>query len=173
MTSPRRRGKPPGGSLAVLWVGLWLAAACLGGIWAGGTAALATTTERVVANPRTGLAIDGFDPVAYFIDETPALGRPDFELRYRGAIWRFRNPGNRAAFEDNPGDYEPQFGGYDPVAIGRGAPTPGNPEIWLIVGQKLYLFYDPQSRDDFTSDPRRLLMQAEARWPDVLKVLSQ
>jgi hypothetical protein len=173
MTSARRRGKPLTGAPAALLGGLWLAAACLSGIWAGGTAALATTTERIVSNPRTGLAIDGFDPVAYFIDETPTLGRPDFELRYGGAIWRFRNPGNRAAFVDNPGDYEPRFGGYDPVAIGRGAPTPGNPEIWLILGQKLYLFYDSQARDEFTSDPRRLLMQAEARWPDVLKVLSQ
>jgi YHS domain-containing protein len=115
----------------------------------------------------------GFDPVAYFIDETPLLGRPDFELRYRGAIWRFRNPGNRAAFVENPGDYEPRFGAYDPVAISRAAPTPGNPEIWLILGGKLYLFYDPQTRDEFRSDPRRLLMQAEARWPDVIKVLSQ
>jgi len=142
--------------------------------WAGGIAALAATTERVVTNPQTGLAIDGFDPVAYFIDEAAETGRPEFELRYRGAVWRFRNPGNRAAFADNPGDYEPRFGGYDPVAIGRGAPTPGNPEIWLISGQKLYLFYDIQTREAFASDPRRAAMQAEARWPDVVKdVLSE
>jgi hypothetical protein len=172
MTSPRRRGKAFAGAPGLLG-GLWLVVACLGGVWAGGTAALATTTERVVANPRTGLAIEGFDPVAYFIDETATVGRPDFELRYRGAIWRFHNPGNRAVFVENPGEYEPRFGGYDPVAVGRGAPTPGNPEIWLILGGKLYLFYDPRTRDEFRSDPRRLLMQAEARWPNVVKVLSQ
>ena len=145
----------------------------LGGVWAGGMAAFATTTERVVTNPRTGLAIEGYDPVAYFIDETAKPGRQEFELRHRGAIWRFRNPGNRTAFMDNPGDYEPRFGGYDPVAIGRGSPTPGNPEIWLIAEQKLYLFYDPHTRDAFKSDPRRILLKAEARWPVVIKVLSQ
>ena len=73
-----------------------------------------------------------------------------------------------------PPSYEPRFGGYDPIAIGRGAPTSGNPEIWLIWGQKLYLFYDPQTREEFMADPRRIDLQAEARWPDVLKhVLSQ
>jgi hypothetical protein len=177
MTSTRRRGKslagPRAAVVAALLGGMAFSVAGLGLIVAGGFAAFANTTERVVSNPRTGLAIDGFDPVAYFIDEAARLGRQDFELRYRGATWRFRNPGNRAAFVDSPSDYEPRFGGYDPVAIGRGAPVPGNPEIWLIVGQKLYLFYDQQARDEFKADPRRLSMQAEARWPDVIKVLSQ
>jgi hypothetical protein len=141
---------------------------------AGGIAALAATTERVVTNPRTGLAVEGFDPVAYFVDGAAKVGLPEFELRYHGAVWRFRNPGNRAAFADNPGDYEPRFGGYDPVAIGRGAPTPGNPEIWLISGQQLYLFYDAQSREEFASGPQQIVMQAEGRWPDLLKkVLSE
>jgi len=135
---------------------------------------LAATTEWVVTNPRTGLAIQGFDPVAYFIDGAATPGRPDFEFRYHDVIWRFCNPGNRAAFADNPGDYEPRFGGYDPIAVGRGAPTPGNPEIWLIWEQKLYLFFDARTRDEFAADPRRMLMQADARWPDILRhVLSQ
>jgi hypothetical protein len=168
MTSARRCGKSFAGAPAAL-LGLGLLCA----VWAGGIT-LAATTERVVTNPRTGLAVDGFDPVAYFTDGTAKVGLPEFELRYGGAIWRFRNPGNRAAFQDSPGDYEPRFGGYDPVAIGRGAPTPGNPEIWLVAGQQLYLFYDPQTREEFSADPRRIVMQAEARWPDVVKrVLSE
>ena len=102
------------------------------------------------------------------------LGRPEFEFRYRGAIWRFRNPGNQAAFVDNPGDYEPRFGGYDPVAIGRGAPTPGNPEIWLIVGAEALSFLQPADAATTSRPiPRRRAMQAEARWPDVIKVLAQ
>jgi hypothetical protein len=169
MTSARRCGKSVTSVPAALFGTLLLALA-----WAGGMAALAATTERVVTNAQTGLAIDGFDPVAYFIDETARPGKPDFELRYRDVTWRFCNPGNRAAFVDSPGDYEPRFGGYDPVAIGRGAPTPGNPEIWLISGQKLYLFYDPQTLEEFRAAPRRIVPQAEARWPEVVaRVLSQ
>jgi len=141
--------------------------------WSGGPTAFATTTELVVTNPQTGLAIDGFDPVSYFIDAAAAVGRAEFEFRYRGAIWRFRNPGNLAAFAANPADYEPRFGGYDPIAVARGAPTPGSPEIWLIADQKLYLFYSLQTVEEFRSDPRRQAMQAEAKWPDIIKVLAR
>jgi len=134
---------------------------------------LAATTEWIVTNPRTGLAIDGFDPVSYFLDAAAAPGRAEFEFTYRGVVWRFRNPGNRAAFMEDPAGYEPQFGGYDPVAIGHGVPTPGNPLIWLIAEQKLYLFYSPEAQAEFKTDGERLLPQAAARWPDVTKVLSQ
>jgi YHS domain-containing protein len=138
-----------------------------------GRPAFAATTERIVTNPRTGLAIDGFDPVSYFVDDAARVGRAEFEFRYRGAVWRFRNPGNQAAFAAHPAAYEPRFGGYDPIAIGRGAPTPGNPEIWLIAGQKLYLFYSMETKDEFGSDPARAAAQAAARWPDVVRVLAQ
>jgi YHS domain-containing protein len=150
---------------------LALAAFAAGWIWV--VAGVAATTERIVTNPRTGLAIDGYDPVSYFIDDGATVGRGDFEVRYRGAVWRFRNSGNQAAFMDRPGDYEPRFGGHDPVAVVRGAPTPGNPEIWLIVGGALYLFYSVESRNEFQSDPARIAMQAEAKWPDVVRLLAR
>jgi hypothetical protein len=168
MTSARRVGKPLGtAAAATLAATLWAVA------WGGGFPALATTTERVVTNPQSGLAIDGFDPVSYFIDAAAMLGRAEFEFRYRDAIWRFRNPGNAAAFMADPTDYEPCFGGYDPIAVGRGAPTPGNPQIWLIADRKLYLFYSTETLDEFRSDPKRQAMQAEAKWPDVIKVLAR
>ena len=107
------------------------------------------------------------------MNSAPAQGRAEFEFRYHEVIWRFRNPGNQAAFIANPASYEPQFGGYDPVAIGRGAPTPGNPSIWVIVGRKLYLFYSLESHDKFTDDAGRLLVRADARWGDVTKALAR
>ena len=76
----------------------------------------AATGELVVVDRHTGLAISGFDPVAYFID-TPSPGRGEFEATFAGAVWRFRNAGNRAAFVADPEVYMPRFGGYDPVAV--------------------------------------------------------
>src|SRR6185436_9015477 len=99
-----------------------------------GTAAWSQT----VHNHHTGLAIDGFDPVAYFVDGKPRAGRPDLELRSGGASWRFANEGNMAAFAADPDVYAPQFGGHDPVAVVRGAATPGHPELWLIADSHLY-----------------------------------
>ena len=65
-------------------------------------AAQAATTELIVVDPNRGLALSGFDPVAYFTDSRPLLGRPDLEASFSGATWRFRNEGNRAAFLENP-----------------------------------------------------------------------
>jgi hypothetical protein len=123
--------------------------------------------EPVVFNRYTGLAIDGYDPVSYFVDGTPRLGRPDFELRFGGASWRFVNEGNMAAFAADPDVYAPQFGGHDAIAIVRGAATPGHPSLWLIEESHLYLFYSDEARAAFAKDPESALEAAERYWPAV------
>jgi hypothetical protein len=136
-------------------------------------AARASTTERVVVNRFSGLAIEGFDPVAYFVDRQPVLGLPDFEAAEAGAVWRFRNEGNRASFVAHPEVYGPQFGGYDPIDVARGVTFAGNPRFWVVTGERLYLFGLESSRDAFAADPRRYLRQAMARWPQLEQELSQ
>ena len=65
----------------------------------------------------------------------PAGARPrEFEASQAGAVWRFRNEGNRASFVAHPEIYGPQFGGYDPIDVARGVTVAGNPRFWLIVG---------------------------------------
>jgi hypothetical protein len=124
-----------------------------------------------VTDPLTGLAIDGFDPVAYFTDARPRQGREQYEYRQAGVMWRFDNEGNRAAFVDHPDVYAPQFGGYDPIAIGRGVSVPGNPLTWAVVAERLYLFYDAKARADFIEAPRRAIEAAQRQWPDVKRTL--
>ena len=58
----------------------------------------------------------------------PVAGSANFELRYGGAVWRFRNVGNRDAFAAQPDVYMPQFGGYDPIGVARGVAVAGNPQ---------------------------------------------
>ncbi len=130
-----------------------------------GIAAHAATTEWVVVNRYTGLAIDGFDPVAYFVDGAPKQGRPELELRFGGATWRFHNEGNRAAFAAAPSVYAPCFGGYDPMAVARGTATPGHPALWLVAEQRLYLFYSAEARAAFSRDPESAIEAAERNWP--------
>src|SRR5581483_1634079 len=141
-------------------------------VWTG-FAARAATTERVVVNRFSGLAIEGFDPVAYFVDRHPVLGLPEYEAAEAGAIWRFRNEGNRAFFVDHPDIYGPQFGGYDPTDVARGVTFAGNPRFWVITGERLYLFGLEASRDAFAADPERYLHQANARWPVLEQGLAQ
>ena len=136
-------------------------------------AARAATTERVVVNRYSGLAIEGFDPVAYFTDAMASKGLPDFEARMAGAVWRFRNEGNRASFVAHPEIYGPQFGGYDPVDIGRGVTYAGNPRFWAVVDQRLYLFGREENRDAFATEPGRFLKEAIERWPALERGLAQ
>jgi hypothetical protein len=125
-------------------------------------------SEYVVVNRHTGLAIDGFDPVAYF-----EVGRADLELHHAGAVWRFRNEGNRAAFAANPEVYMPRFGGHDPIAAARGAGTPGHPRLWLVASGGLYLFYSAEARAAFAANPDRAIDSAIRHWPEVERTLTR
>jgi hypothetical protein len=167
MTAQRqeRNGWRPGIAFIALLSGLAVA-----GI---GLAAHAATTERLVADRYTGLAIGGFDPVAYFTDAQPLVGEASFEAAEAGAIWRFRNEGNRAFFVRHPEIYGPQFGGYDPTDVARGVAVAGNPRFWLVMGQRLFLFGGAESRNAFAADPARFAKEAGQRWPGLKETLAR
>ena len=133
----------------------------------------AATTERIVVDRHTGLALYGIDPVAYFTNAKALPGRPEFELGYAGAIWRFHNEGNRAAFAADPDVYMPRYGGYDPVGIGRGLATPGFPGLWAVWDQRLYLFYTAEARHTFITNPAAVIAAASARWALVESELAE
>jgi hypothetical protein len=168
MTAQRqeRYGWRPAAAFFALWAA-FLSAACPE------FAARASTTERVVVNRFSGIAIEGFDPVAYFVQGRAVLGLEDFEAPEEGAVWRFHNEGNRASFVAHPEIYRPQFGGYDPIDVARGVTFAGNPRFWVISGERLYLFGLEANRDAFAADPARFLEQATARWPELEENLAQ
>ncbi|MDA9501467.1 YHS domain-containing (seleno)protein [Bradyrhizobium sp. CCBAU 11357] len=147
----------------------------LAGIWivGAGWPAVAATTERIVVNRFTGVAIEGFDPVAYFVAGAAVQGTAEFEANLWGAVWRFRNEGNRASFQAHPEIYGPQFGGYDPADIARGVIVAGNPHFFAIVAQRLYLFSREDNRDAFVADPERFLYEVAKRWPALQEKLGQ
>ena len=158
-------------AISVGWIGPgWIGPGALG---LAEFAAQASTTERVVVNRFSGLAIEGYDPVAYFVDARPIIGLPDFEASEAGAVWRFHNEGNRASFAAHPDIYGPQFGGYDPVDVARGVTYAGNPRFWLVSGERLYLFGREEHRDAFAADPARVLRDANARWPALEQELAE
>jgi hypothetical protein len=169
MTSPRRQRKSrPAGTFLVLGVALFFGSLLLlpGPIGA-------STSTRVVSDWRTGLAIDGIDPVGYFTDSQPLLGKPEFEFRHEGVVWRFRNDGNRAAFVQNPEVYMPRYGGYDPVAVARGVAVAGNPLLWVLTRQRRYLFFSNAARAQFATNSDKIVADAEAKWPDVSGTLAR
>jgi hypothetical protein len=163
MTAARQKRKRYR-ALALAFAGFALAIASRGSV--------AETTEMIVMDWHTGLAIGGYDPVAFFTDGKAVEGSADYEFRYGGAVWRFRNIGNRDAFADRPDVYMPRFGGYDPISVVRGVATAGNPNVWLVAGERLFLFRDRDRLQKFLADPDRLLAEAERKWPSVTLTLT-
>jgi hypothetical protein len=124
----------------------------------------AATTERVVSDANTGLAISGVDPVGYFTDARPIAGKATIELSFGGVVWRFLNIGNRTAFLAHPEVYAPRFGGYDPVDLARGKIVESNASLWLIVDQRLYLFASDANRTAFAGNSGHFVEAAVRRW---------
>jgi hypothetical protein len=153
------------GRQTVLTVGLLLAFACgaRGESGASGPGARESAGPPVAVDWRTGLAIHGVDPVAYFSEKQVVEGQGAWELRHAGAVWRFSNEGNRAAFAASPNVYMPGFGGNDPIALARGVTLAGNPRVWLLFDQRVYLFHTLEARAAFLADPQRSIARALAR----------
>ena len=123
--------------------------------------------DLYAADPHSGLALDGLDPVSYFLDPTsPRAGDPALELGHAGLVWRFAGRGNREAFRADPETYVPRIGGYDPVGAARGRVVNADPRIAALIDGRLYLFRVPEGRERALSDPA-MLAEAEARWPQL------
>lgn len=116
-----------------------------------------------------GVAINGYDPVAYFTDKKPAAGREDITTAWKGATWRFATEENKAAFLAEPEKYAPQYGGYCAFAVAHGATASTVPEAFTITNGKLYLNFSTSVRETWSSDIPGNVKKADANWPKVLQ----
>jgi hypothetical protein len=130
-------------------------------------------TELIVHDLYSGVAIGGYDPVAYFVEGRPVPGDPENEVEWGGAYWHFVNKGNAAAFVDAPGVYVPAYGGYGVLGVSRGQPQAGDPELFAIHRDRLFLFHSAADRAAFLADPEGLIAIADARWPAVREMLAK
>jgi hypothetical protein len=121
-------------------------------------------TERICVDRISGVAIGGYDPVAYFTTGRGVPGSTEFEAIWQGAVWRFANEGNRAAFLADPTVYAPQFGGYDAASIATGVATPADPSVFAIQRDRLFLFRDEAARRAFLGSPDTA-RDAQSAWP--------
>lgn len=131
--------------------------------------ALATKGPVIWQDPATGFAIGGYDPIAYFTRGSAMEGRYGIEVTWRGAVWKFRNDGNRSAFGRDPTVYAPRFAGYDPYGLAEGRVVQGLPTLWHIHNNKLYFFQNVINKQFWTEDPDAVLARAESRWPKVAR----
>lgn len=110
------------------------------------------------------VAIKGYDPVAYFTEERPVKGKPEFEYVWQDARWRFSNARHQELFASNPDRYAPRYGGFCAGGMALGLVAPIDPEAWVIVDGKLYLNYSKRGRDHLAADPEPKIARADANW---------
>ena len=120
-------------------------------------------------NESNGVAIKGYDPVAFFKDSNPVRGKDDLRFEYKGSNFVFANAENRAAFATAPEKYAPQYGGYCAFGTARGYKADIDPSTFTVIDGRLYLNYNAQVQREWSADTGRFIRQADERWPTVTK----
>ena len=134
-----------------------------------GLAAAARAVEPINKTFLGSLAVDGYDPVAYFTEGKPVAGRSDITHVWKGATWRFATTTNRDLFKAKPEAYAPQYGGYCAWAVAQGYTAKGDPKYWKVVDGKLYLNYDAGVQKNWEKDIPGHITNANRNWPKVLE----
>lgn len=132
-------------------------------------ATLPTGEAKTLLNlDRNGVAIQGYDPVAYFTEGKPVKGDPRLRSARGGAVYLFATADHKAAFDADPARYEPQFGGYCAYAASIDAVSPISPEYWEIVDGRLILQHNQKAWDLWHKDPANNLTRADKNWPGLV-----
>ena len=116
-----------------------------------------------------GVAIEGYDPVAYFTDSRPVKGSSQYTYQWHGAVWHFASAQHREAFVKSPESYAPQYGGYCAYGVSQGHTAPVDPAAWKIINGKLYLNNNTEVQELFLSHPSSEIKKADQNWPKLHK----
>jgi len=118
---------------------------------------------------KNGLGIQGYDPVAFFTDNQPVPGKPEFQLRHHGALYYFASKEHRDLFKSEPTKYEPAFGGYCAYGVSRNKLVEIDVRAFQIVDGRLLLQYSKGVRSDFNRDTKGNLAKADGNWPGLVE----
>jgi YHS domain-containing protein len=110
------------------------------------------------------LALKGYDPVAYFTDAKAMAGKPEYEAVYDGTRYRFASARNLELFKSDPDRYAPQYAGSCTAGIAMGVKLESDPEQWVIVDGKLFIFSSAKTADAMRADPGGMIAKAQENW---------
>jgi YHS domain-containing protein len=114
------------------------------------------------------IAIQGYDPVAYFKQHEAVKGKKDLAVSHLGVLYYFSSVANKEEFKKSPAQYEPQYGGWCAYAMGsKGEKVSVDPKTFKVTNGKLYLFYNKFFNNTLTGwnkDENGLQPKADANW---------
>lgn len=116
-----------------------------------------------------GVAIGGYDSVAYFTIGEATKGDQALTTSFKGAEWRFSSQENLDLFLADPEKYAPQYGGYCAYAASKGALAKGDPEAWTVYEDKLYLNFSKSVRALWKTDIPGNVAKADVNYPKLLE----
>lgn len=129
----------------------------------------ASGPKTLVSKNREGLALQGYDPVAYFTDQKPVKGDARFVATHEGATYRFASAAHRDMFVANPASYAPAFGGYCGYAASIDRLSPISPEFFQIIGGRLILQHNQKALDKWNAALDANVIKADANWPGLVQ----
>jgi len=118
---------------------------------------------------KQGVAIQGYDPVAFFTQNKPMKGDARYQSTYKGAKYYFASGEDKAMFDDKPAKYAPQFGGFCAYGVSQGHTAPVKIEAFQIVNGRLLMQYDLDVKNDFNKDQSGNLAKADQNWPVIVE----
>ena len=124
--------------------------------------------ELVNVAGASGIALDGYDPVAFFTDHKPMNGDPAIKSSYKGATYFFSSKEHKAKFDADPEMYVPQFGGYCAYGAALGSLFPIDIKTWQVKENKLYLNLNPAIAKEFNKDFKGNIAKADKNWPGLM-----
>lgn len=133
------------------------------------TSVFAGENKYFIRVDKKGIAVDGYDVVAYFVQQKPLKGQKQFSIEWKGAKWFFSSKDNREKFKKTPQKYAPQFGGFCAWAVGNGYTAKIDPTAWKIVDKKLYLNYNHSIQEQWQKDMKNLISKGHKNWPKLVK----
>lgn len=140
----------------ILFFSVVLLAAC-------GTKTYESFSEAVSKNT-DGLAIEGYDAVAYQTAENALRGNPQYEFIWNGAKWLFVSRENQERFASDPEKYAPQYGGYCAWSVSQDKVMKADPEVWKIVDGKLYLIQSNMVKEVWEKSEPELIEKSNENW---------
>lgn len=130
--------------------------------------AIDPTSKAAINTDPEGLAMQGYDPVAYFTDGAPQKGDARFKVAREGATYYFASAANMERFKANPAAYLPQFGGFCAMGTAMGKKFEGDPKVWKIVDNKLFLNFNPDVGRRWGEDIPTNITRANDNWPTIM-----
>lgn len=120
--------------------------------------------ENASPVPGKRVALSGHDPVSYFVNGRPEKGSPGFWFAFDDAVYLFANAKHRALFAADPERYAPQYQGYCTKKVSEGERAEADPEAWVVVGEKLYVFRSKKGLARFNQNRAEIVSKANAAW---------